>query len=167
MTPADYDAFCAVVVGFAEIKGKHLSAAAIEIYWRSMQHWPLDDFRAAAEQLLRTCEFMPTPKDFEDLRRAAKPTAGEAWLAALDGSRQILPTPDRAPMRYANTSGDPLIDRTVAMLGGFALAGAVVAVGLAPGGRLGPDRPGGERAVALGVAPAHNPATFRSTGARA
>ena len=38
MTPADYDAFCAVVVGFAEIKGKHLSAAAIEIYWRSMQH---------------------------------------------------------------------------------------------------------------------------------
>ena len=73
MNAIDRKAFCEIVLGFAELKGKQLSAAAIELYWRSMQHWPLEDFRAAAQQLLRTCEFMPTPKDFEDLRRASKP----------------------------------------------------------------------------------------------
>ncbi len=83
MTPDDRKAFVEVVMGFAELKGKQISAPAIELYWRALQHWALSDFRAAAEHLLRTCQWMPVPKDFEDLRRNAEPTAAEAWDAVF------------------------------------------------------------------------------------
>ena len=86
MNLEDRKAFLEVVVGFAELKGKQLSAPALELYWNAMRgRWGLDDFRAAAAHLIKTCEFMPTPKDFEDLRRAGEPTAGEAWQQALKG----------------------------------------------------------------------------------
>lgn len=91
MTPADRKPFVEVVIGFAELKGKALSAPAIELYWRALQHWELDDFRDAAEHLLRSCEFMPVPKDFEDLRRAGEPTAGEAWEAVFLGRGEATP----------------------------------------------------------------------------
>jgi hypothetical protein len=122
--PADRPAFLEVVIGFAELKGKQLSASALQLYWRAMQHWSLEDFRSAAEQLLRTCEFMPVPKDFEDLRKAGRKTAGECWLAALDASCQRVypaPRPDGSyPIGYyANTCGDETIDRVVEMIGGY------------------------------------------------
>jgi len=121
MTPADRKKFLEVVVGFAELKGKQLSAPALELYWRALQRWSLDDFLAAAEQLVRSCEFMPTPKDFEDLRKAGRRTAGEAWTLALefarkgfdrwtDGgiSRNQIPDPD-----------DEFLMRAVRAIGGF------------------------------------------------
>jgi hypothetical protein len=92
MQQSDRPAFLEVVLGFAELKGKQLSAPALELYWRSMRHWDLQEFRQAADHLIRSCEFMPTPKDFEDLKKAGEPTAGEAWdmvlhRKALPGSR--------------------------------------------------------------------------------
>lgn len=108
MTPADRPAFLQVVLGFAELKGRQLSAPALELYWSAMQHWELAGFRAAAEELLRRSEFMPTPKDFEDLRRAGRMTAGEAWAIA------------REAIRYGyRSSTHPLIDRVVQILGGY------------------------------------------------
>lgn len=112
MTPADRKTFLEIVVGFAELKGKQLSAPALELYWRSLQHWPLEDFRAAAEQLLRTCEFMPIPKDFEDMRKAGRPTAGESWADVL------------AHVRSGAYGGrgvvvSELVDRCVAAIGGY------------------------------------------------
>lgn len=86
MKPADYESFCEVVVGFAELRGKQLSKAALKLYWQAMQDWRLDEFREAAEHLLRTSEFMPTPKQFEDLRTAGEPTAAEAWTIVLSGA---------------------------------------------------------------------------------
>lgn len=112
MIPADRKAFVEIVVGFAELKGKQLSAPALELYWRAMQDWPLAEFRDAAAQLVKRCEFMPTPKDFEDLRRAGAKTTGEAWLLARQAWRS-----------GAVTCGDERIDRVVAMLGGYALLG--------------------------------------------
>jgi hypothetical protein len=118
--PEDRKAFLEVVVGFAELKGKQLSAPALQLYWRSLQHWPLDDFRAAAEQLLRTCEFMPLPKDFEDLRKAGRLTVGEAWASVLawvrSGNFRGLPV--------LNGGGDPdrpdaLAERAVRAIGGY------------------------------------------------
>jgi hypothetical protein len=88
----DYDSFCAVVGGFAELKGKQLSPAAIELYWHAMSSWTLEDFRAAAAHLLKSCEFMPTPADFEKLKRAHEPTAAEAWDSVLSNR----PLSDRA-----------------------------------------------------------------------
>ena len=112
MTPADYDSFAEVVAGFAELKGKQLSPPAIELYWRAMQHWSIADFRAAAEHLLRTCQFMPVPADFERLRQAGRPTAGEAWADVLDHCKGAY--------RYVSgiDEGGP-IDQAVAALGGY------------------------------------------------
>lgn len=113
MTPDDRKQFVEVVLGFAELKGKALSTPALELYWRAMQGWALDDFLAAADQLVRTSEFMPTPKDFEDLRKAGRPTAGEAWLEARACARGWRE-------REASVStGDRLIDRAVGAIGGY------------------------------------------------
>jgi len=101
MTPADRTAFLEVVVGFAELKGKALSAPAIELYWRAMQHWEIGEFRAAAEQLLRSCAFMPTPKDFEDLRKAGRMSSGEAWALVLEAARGHGELPDDAALQAA------------------------------------------------------------------
>jgi hypothetical protein len=116
MTPADRKAFLEVVVGFAELKGKQLSAPALELYWRAMQDWSIEDFRAAAEQLLRTCAFMPTPKDFEDLRKAGRPSAGEAWERALAHARDL---PASGGYLQERPSGDALLDAAARMVGGY------------------------------------------------
>lgn len=116
MTPADRKKFVEVVVGFAELKGKQLSAPALELYWRSMQHWDLADFLAAAEQLVRTSEFMPTPKNFEDLRKAGRPTAGESWAKAVAACGTC-----HSALGYTSggTCGDPFVDRVVRAIGGY------------------------------------------------
>jgi len=81
MIASDRQKFIEIVLGFAELKGKQLSAPALELYWRAMQGWSIEEFQEAAEELLRTCEFMPMPKDFEDLRKAGRETAGEAFAS--------------------------------------------------------------------------------------
>lgn len=111
MKPSDRTEFVEIVLGFAELKGKQLSAPALELYWRSLQHWPLPAFKAAAEQLVRTSEFMPGPKEFEDLRKAGRPTAGEAWGRVLQHVRDSAWR--KGPL------GDPLIDKVVSCLGGY------------------------------------------------
>jgi len=92
----DRKAFIETVIGFAELKGKVLSAPALELYWEAMKSWPLADFKAAAQHLLKTCEFMPTPKNFEDLRRNGEPTAGEAWSAVFLGRGVVTPRAKKA-----------------------------------------------------------------------
>jgi hypothetical protein len=116
VTPADKSEFSKVLLAFCELKGKQLSLAAVDLYWRSMQRWSLRDFQMAAEQLLRTCEFMPTPKDFEDLRKAGRPTAGEAWSLARKHADSCL---SHGHVTGGGTCGDPFIDRVVHMIGGY------------------------------------------------
>lgn len=113
MINADKVEFVKVVMGFAELKGKQLSLPAVELYWFAMQDWSLVDFRAAAARLLKTCEFMPTPKEFEDLRKAGRMTAAEAFAKTIAWARAGLYT---AP---AKTPEAILIDRVVASLGGW------------------------------------------------
>lgn len=112
MTPANRNDFCQIVLGLAELFGKELSSPALTIYWNCMKDWPLDEFRAAAGLLLRRCEFMPVPKDFEGLRRAARPFAGEAWARVLvhlrGGYRSGAGVDDGGP-----------IDQAVRSLGGY------------------------------------------------
>lgn len=116
MKPENRKKFLEVIVGFAELKGKQLSAPALELYWRSLQHWSLEDFLCAAEHLIRTCEYMPLPKDFEDLRKAGRPTSGEAWTKAVAACGSC-----HSPLGYTNggTCGDPFVDRVVRAIGGY------------------------------------------------
>jgi hypothetical protein len=109
MTPADKPEFAEIVTGFAELKGKQLSKPALLLFWNSMQHWEMDEFREAANQLIRTCDFMPTPKDFEDLRKAGRPTAGEAWAQIRLMARSS----------YTAEPDDPVAARALQALGGL------------------------------------------------
>lgn len=113
MTLDDFDTFSAVVVGFAELRGKTLSPEAIELYFRAMHSWSLADFKAAAELLLRTSQFMPTPFDFEELRKAGRPVPAEAWSTA----RAVAKT--WRPNTATPSSGNALIDRAVESIGGY------------------------------------------------
>jgi hypothetical protein len=88
MTPEDRQAFAAIVTGMSEMKGRTLTAAGFGLYWQSMRDWHIDDFRDAAARLMKTCEWMPTPKEFEDLRIAGRPTAGEHWAKILNAARK-------------------------------------------------------------------------------
>lgn len=73
-----------ILAGLSTIKpGVKLTPEAFEVWWLAMQDWPLNEFRAAAARLALTCEFMPSPFHFHQLRRAARQTAGEAWTDAL------------------------------------------------------------------------------------
>ena len=116
MTPADRKAFVEIVVGFAELAGKQLSPAALELYWRAMQHWPLAEFRDAAAVLVTRCAFMPTPKDFEDLRKAGRMTAAEAWECARRACGSAI---QHGRLTSRGTCGDELIDKAVRGIGGY------------------------------------------------
>ena len=116
MTPDDREPFLEVVIGFAELKGKALSAPALGLYWNAMQDWSLADFRTAANHLIRSSEFMPTPKDFEDLRKAGRPTAGEAWTRARMACGSAIQC---GQVTAGGTCGDEFIDRVVRAVGGY------------------------------------------------
>lgn len=110
MTSEDLDEFLVIVGGFAELRGKELSQAAMMLYWEAMKTWTMEDFRAASLQLLRTCEFMPLPHHFEQLRRKGNLTADEAWTIALMNC---------ARWRDTNSCGNALIDKVVTSIGGY------------------------------------------------
>lgn len=87
MNATDKQNFVAVLVGLSAIKpGKGLTPEAIEVWWMAMRDWDLADFRDAAALLTKTCQFMPSPYDFEQIRKAGELTAGEAWELALSGA---------------------------------------------------------------------------------
>ena len=106
----------AILNGLAAIKPhSKLTPEAYELWWLSMQDWSLEDFRDAAARLAKTVQFMPTPFDFEQLRKAGRPTAGEAWVTALDSVRTAW-----TPAGFAGgSSGEPLIDQAVRAIGGY------------------------------------------------
>ncbi len=123
MTPADKPDFIKQLVGLAAIKpGKDLTPEAYEIWWQAMQTWSLEDFKAAAAQLARSVEFMPSPYHFEQLRKAGRPTAGEAWIAALEYARKGWTVWDGGKASVSGSMPEPddaLIDRAVRAVGGY------------------------------------------------
>ena len=117
MNLSDRKAFLEIVIGFAEIRGRNLSAPALELYWNSMQAWELADFQAAANLLLRTCEWMPLPHHFEALLKSGRSTAGEAWIQArqcIEWSLHGYKLRDDCP---------PLIARAIRAIGGANVLG--------------------------------------------
>lgn len=87
MRPSDKPKFVTTLVGLAAIKGRELTDEAIDLWWLSMAAWSIEDFTAAAAHLIGACQFMPTPYDFAQLRKAGEPTAGEAWERVLAGAK--------------------------------------------------------------------------------
>jgi len=117
MTPGEKPEFVRVIVGLAALKpGKPLTDAGIDLFWNSMQHWDMQEFRLAAQHLARAVEFMPNPFHFEQLRKAALPTARELW------TRVTLLVQMAEHVRAAELAANPLPDaavRAVVAMGGW------------------------------------------------
>lgn len=106
MQPSDRAEFLKVLNGLAAMKGKPLAVEALDLWWLSMQTWTLADFKSAAGHLVGSCQFMPTPYDFNQLKKAGEQTPGEAWAAALKlclDWRNVQP--DSRILRAANAVG--------------------------------------------------------------
>jgi hypothetical protein len=89
MQPADRIEFVKVLNGLAALKpGGKLTPESIDLYWRAMQDWSIDEFATAAVHLLKHHPYptVPLPADFERLRNAGEPTAAEAWTIVLSGT---------------------------------------------------------------------------------
>ncbi len=112
MDSNDRPEFVRVLNGLAAIKRVDLTKEAYELWWQSMKSWPIDDFKEAASYLLKNCQFMPTPYDFEQLRKKGEPSAHEAWVTALAHAEGAW---------RQGVLGDALTDQVVAMLGGYRL----------------------------------------------
>lgn len=127
MLPTDKADFLRVLNGLAMIKPGHakLTEEALDLWWAAMREWSIADFKAAATHLAKSVEFMPSPFHFEELRKAGRPVAGEAWAEVLEyvrkgtvhwmgGGRDFDPA-------YSSSlkPTDPVALRAVAALGGF------------------------------------------------
>lgn len=110
MRVTDRKKFVETLNGLAAVKpGKELTDAALEIWWSSMKGWSIEEFVAAASHLASSVEFMPSPFNFEQLRKAAKPTDGEAWAEALK----------RCKAWRTGQAWDDVIERAVMAIGGY------------------------------------------------
>lgn len=86
MQPTDKPHFLRVLNGMAAMKKTTLIPEVLDLWWMCMADWSIEDFMSAAVQVMKTSTFMPGPKDFEDLRKAGRETAGEVFA----GLRQWL-----------------------------------------------------------------------------
>jgi len=108
----DRPEFVRVLNGLAAIKRVDLTKDVYELWWQSMNGWPIEDFRNAAGYLLKNCQFMPTPYDFQQLRKKGEVSAHEAWSMAMHHVEGAW---------RQGVLGDALIDQVVAMLGGYSV----------------------------------------------
>lgn len=120
MQQADFTRFRNVMTGLAKLYEREIDQLLLDVYWLALRSWSLEDFESGAAHLMRTSKFMPRPADFNELRKASLPTAGEAWAAVLEH----LKTGTREWTDGGRTwNGGPTltaeIDRAVAVLGGY------------------------------------------------
>lgn len=113
MQQADKPRMVEFLKGLAAIKpGVKLTTESYEIYWLALKHWPFDEFKRAAVHLATQSEWMPNPFHFEQLRKAGRPTSGEAWIKVLAHVRANA-------YRHGGVVVDELTDRAVAAIGGY------------------------------------------------
>jgi len=106
----DRPEFVRVLNGLAAIRRVDLTKDAYELWWQCLKDWPVSDFKDAAGYLLKNCQFLPTPYDFEQLRKKGETSAREAWALALDHAGGAW---------RKGVLGDAMTDRVIAMLGGY------------------------------------------------
>lgn len=112
MQADDRPEFVRVLNGMATIKGRELTEEAYKLWWHAMADWDVGDFRDAAGYLLKNCQFMPAPNDFEALLKKQRNSAHEGWAEALCHAS--------GAWRYGSHE-DGLIERVVSALGGWSL----------------------------------------------
>jgi len=118
MTDSDKPKFVAVLTELALLKpGTKLTTEAHRAWWNALREkWTLEEFQRAAAHLRDTIEFMPNPFHFDQLRRATRRTAVEAWDVARQTARRAISCGRVMP---GLSSGDPVIDQAVGGIGGY------------------------------------------------
>lgn len=114
MQTADVPRFHSVIASMCRVFGVQSDRVLLDAYWLALKSWPLEEFEQAAAHLLGKCQFMPKPADFNTLRKANNPTAGEAFHKAMLLARRAPPR-ELASLR----SGDDAIDAAVRAIGGY------------------------------------------------
>lgn len=113
MQATDKADFLKVMNGIAAMRKSTLIPEVLDLWWACMADWKLEDFKAAAIQVLKTSTFMPMPKDFEDLRKAGRETAGEVfagirqWLVYTANGYTLDPKTPRAIYSAIRAMGGP------------------------------------------------------------
>lgn len=124
MQANDGNRFRDLLRGMGRMYSQDVDALTLDAYWLALGDWSLEDFEGACRQLMKTAKFMPRPADFTELRKAARPTAGEAWtevLAYVRGGGIGTGLPDHDFDGRAIT--DPLVIAAVRAIGGFEAIG--------------------------------------------
>ena len=109
MIQTEFERFRDVMRGMGRVFKEEVDAVILDAYWLALRSWSLADFEKAAAHLMANCQFMPRPNDFTKLKKAGKPTAGEAWAIALANC---------TCWRAGKTPGG-LIDRAASAIGGY------------------------------------------------
>jgi hypothetical protein len=113
MQATDKPDFLKVLNGMAAMRKATLIPEVLDLWWGCMADWSIEDFKAAAIQVLKTSTFMPTPKDFEDLRKAGRETAGEVfasikqWLQYTPNGYTLKPKTPHAIAASIRAMGGP------------------------------------------------------------
>lgn len=116
MQAGDREQFLKVMNGMAAIKRMQLTAEALDLWWAFLADWSIEDFKAAAIVVLKSSPYMPQPADFENLRKSARLTAGEAFAKAVSACGSAIQC---GQVTSGGSCGDPLIDRAVRAIGGY------------------------------------------------
>lgn len=114
MTPNDFQRFKAVMAGMGRVFGADVDSVLLDAYWLALRDWMLTEFEDAAAHLMANSQFMPKPADFNELRKAGRETAGEAFQRARQIVRSLF------PREYSShQSGDPRLDAAIRACGGY------------------------------------------------
>lgn len=121
MQTNEFERFNAVMNGMAKLYEREIDQPLLDAYWLALRDWPLEQFEQAAGHLMAHNKFMPRPAEFNELRKASKQTAGEAWAKVLQFARTGYThwTDGGVTRTKAEPPDDPAIQRAVAAIGGY------------------------------------------------
>lgn len=105
MIDTDKTEFARIMTGIAELFGKPMTRELLSIYWMACSDLTLPQFKVAATNAAKTCEFMPKPRDFLANALAGELTSLEAWDIALHCVRTGRGMTDQRIIAAANMIG--------------------------------------------------------------
>jgi hypothetical protein len=96
VTDHDLEAFAGLMALLAEIFDKDINAQRVEIYFRALASWPIEQIAAAVDEAVRRLKFFPKPAELIELIEGspddqAEHAWGQFWLAVTrSGTYQSL-----------------------------------------------------------------------------
>ena len=122
MQATDAKRFRDLLRGMGRMFGQEPDGLVLDAYWLALRDWDYADFESAAAHLMAHAKFMPRPGEFNQLRKAALPTAGESWASVLDYVRRGFHRWIGGGVSVNDSVKpelDPVTTRAVQAMGGF------------------------------------------------